>query len=97
MCVLIPTDFRHDWVIFGPLVDKKHLKGGVRRAPSQRKVFRTFLVHFFRYQFETWYIHLVGGVTCLVRVSFQSGYFDLLYSKKIGQSHLSAFIALKVI
>ena len=41
----------------------KHLKGGVTRAPSQRKVFRTFFVHVVRYQFETWHIHLVGGVT----------------------------------
>ena len=29
-------------------------------------VFQTFLQHALRYQFETWYIHLVGGPTCRV-------------------------------
>ena len=67
---------------FWPSGGQKHLKGGVSRAPSRRKVFRTFFVHVSRYEFETWYIHLVGGVTCQVRVSFQSGHFDLLYSPK---------------
>ena len=33
--------------------------------PSVR-VFRTFLQHALRYQFETWYIHLLGGTTCRV-------------------------------
>ena len=33
--------------------------------PSVR-VFRTFFQHAFRYHFETWYIHLVGGTTCRV-------------------------------
>ena len=56
----------------------KHLKGGVARAPSQRKMFRTFFVHVLIYQFETWHIHLVGGVTRQVRVSFQSGYSEHL-------------------
>ena len=67
---------------FWPSGGQKHLKGGVTRAPSQREVFRTFFVHVVRYQFETWHIHLVGGVTRQVRVSFQSGHFDLLYSQK---------------
>ena len=67
---------------FWPSGGQKHLKGGVTRAPSQRKVFRTFFVHVVRYQFETWHIHLVGGVTRQVRVSFQSGHVDLFYSPK---------------
>ena len=46
------------------------------------EVFRAFLRHVLRYHFETWYIHLVGSVTRQVRVSFQSGHFDLLYSPK---------------
>ena len=46
------------------------------------EVFRAFFLHVFRYHFETWYIHLVGSVTCQVQVSFQSGHFDLLYSQK---------------
>ena len=36
MSVLTPIDFCHAWTIFGPLVDKKHSKGGVSRTPSQR-------------------------------------------------------------
>ena len=66
---------------FWPSGGQKHLKGGVTRAPSQQKVFRTFFVHVVRYQFETWHIHLVGDVTRQIRVS----------------SHLSAFMALKII
>ena len=46
------------------------------------EVFRAFFLHVLRYQFETWYIHAAGGVTRQVRVSFQSGHFDLLYSQK---------------
>ena len=45
--------------------------------------FSGFFLHVLRYQFETWYIHLIGGVACQVRVSFQSGHFDLLYIQKI--------------
>ena len=47
----------------------KTLEGVVSRAPSQRKVFWTFYQHALRYQFETWYIHLVGSATHEVRVS----------------------------
>ena len=61
---------------------QKHLKGGVTRAPSQRKVFQTFFVHVVRYQFETWYIHLVGSATHQVWVSSQSSHPDLLYSQE---------------
>ena len=43
LSVLIPNDFRYGWAIFSPLADKKHLNGGVTRAPSQRKVFPHFL------------------------------------------------------
>ena len=46
------------------------------------EVFRAFFLHVLRYQFETWYIHAAGGVTRQVRVSFQSGHSDLLYSQK---------------
>ena len=54
-------------------------------CPSVRpsvRVFRTFLQHALRYQFETWYIHSVGGTTCRVWVASQLGYFDLVYSQK---------------
>ena len=49
--------------------------------PSVR-VFRTFLQHALRYQFETWYMHSVGGTTCRVWVALQWGQFDLVYSQK---------------
>ena len=49
--------------------------------PSVR-VFWTFLQHALRYQFETWYIHSVGGMTCRVWVASQMGHFDLVYSQK---------------
>ena len=50
-------------------------------CPSVR-VFRTFLQHTLRYQFETWYIHSVGGTTCRVWVASQLSHFDLVYSQK---------------
>ena len=50
-------------------------------CPSVR-VFRTFLQHALRYQFETWYIHSVGGTTCRVWVASQLGHFDLVNSQK---------------
>ena len=43
---------------------------------------RLFFQHALRYQFETWYMHSVGGTTCRVWVSTQLGHFDLLYSQK---------------
>ena len=49
--------------------------------PSVR-VFRTFFQRALRYQFETWYMHTVGGTTCRVWVSSQLGHFDLVYSQK---------------
>ena len=54
-------------------------------CPSVRpsvRVFRTFLQHALRYQFETWHIHSVGGTTCRVWVASQLGHFDLVYSQK---------------
>ena len=61
--------------------------GNVRPSvcPSVRpsvRVFRTFLQHALRYQFETWYIHSVGGTTCPVCVASQLGHFDLVHSQK---------------
>ena len=61
---------------------QKHSVRGVSRAPSQRKVFWTFFQHALRYQFETWYKHLVGSATHEIRVSSQSGHPDLLYSQE---------------
>ena len=50
--------------------------------PSVRPRFRTFLQHALRYQFQTWYIHSVGGTTCRVWVASQLGHFDPVYSQK---------------
>ena len=63
-------------------------RGVLLELPSQWKVFRTFFVHVVRYQFETWHIHPVGGVTRQIRVSFQSGHFDLLYSQNRSKSFI---------
>ena len=41
-----------------------------------------FFQHALRYQFETWYMHLVCSATHQVRVSSQSGHPDLLYSQE---------------
>ena len=80
--VLTTNDFRHGWAIIWPSGGQKHSEGVVSRAPSQRKVFWTFYQHALRYQFETWYIHLVGSATHQVKVSSQSGHRDLLYSQE---------------
>ena len=76
----MPTKFRHGWAIFGPLVDKNTWKGVLLELPASE--FSGLFVHVLRYYFETWHIHLLGGVTRQVRVSFQYGHFDLLYSQK---------------
>ena len=44
-------------------------------------VFRAFCRHVLRYQFATSYIHLVGGVTRQVEVSFQSRHFTYFTAK----------------
>ena len=69
MSVLTSTDFRRT---FWPSEGQKHSKGGVNRAPSQRKVFQTFFLHVLRYELKTWYIHPAGGTTHEVWVSSQS-------------------------
>ena len=67
---------------FWPSGGRKHSEGGVSRAPSQRKIIWCFCQYALRYQFETWYIHLVGSATHQVRVSSQSDHPDLLYSQE---------------
>ena len=42
--------------------------------------------HPLRYQFETWYIHSVGGTTCRVWVSVQLGQFILFAAKSRSNS-----------
>ena len=58
-------------------------------CPSVRppvRVFRTFLQHALKYQFETWYIHSVGDTTCRVWVASQLGRFDPVNSQKLVKS-----------
>ena len=50
--------------------------------PSVRPSFPDFFQRALRYQFDTWYMHSVGGTTCRVWVSSQLGHFDLVYSQK---------------
>ena len=95
MSVLIPTDICHGWAIFGPLADKKHLKGGVTRAPSQRKVFRTFCTCF---GISVWHLAYTSSGWCHTSSSSFIPIWTLwpTLQPKVGQSHLSAYVALKL-
>ena len=96
MSVLTTTDFSHGWAIFGPLADKKHSEGGVSRAPSQQKVFWTFFQYALRYQFETWYIHLVGSATHQVKIFITVGSPWPTLQPRMGQCNFSSFMASKI-
>ena len=52
------------------------------------EVFRAFFQHVLRYQFETWSIHAVGGVTRQVRVSFQSGHLTYFTAQNRSKSFI---------
>ena len=82
MSVLTSTDFRLGWAIFDPLADENTWKGELIELPASEKLSGVFFQHALRYQFETWYIHLVGSATHEVRVSSQSGHPGLLYSQE---------------
>ena len=43
MSVLILTDFRHGWAIFGPLADKNTWKGVLLELPASEKFSGLFL------------------------------------------------------
>ena len=88
VCVELPTLF-----LIRPFEKRTYYAVAMSVRPSVRpsvcpsvrpsvRVFRTFLQHALRYQFETWYIHSVGGTTCRVWVASQLGHFDLVYSQK---------------
>ena len=81
MSVLTSIDFRHGWAIFVPLADKNTRKGELVEFPASEKFSGHFFQHALRYQFETWYIHIVGSATHQVRVS-QSGHPDLFCSQE---------------
>ena len=44
--VLIPTDFRHGWAIFGPLADKNTSKGVILELPASEKFSGLFFYMF---------------------------------------------------
>ena len=73
-----------DWLTHSLIDDKIMITKSVI-IPAVSGLYRPtglLFLHVLRYQFENWYIHAVGGVIRQVRVSFQSGHFDLLYSHK---------------
>ena len=74
-------------VVFIRLFEKRSYYAVAMSArPSVRpsvRVFRIFLQHALRSQFETWYIHSVGGTTCRIWVASKLGHFDLVYSQKM--------------
>ena len=74
----------------------KNLKGGVTRAPSQRKVFRTFFTCF---DISVWNLAYTSSRWCHTSSSSFVPIWTLwpTLQPKIGQRHLSAFMALKII
>ena len=82
---------------FWPSGGQKHLKGGISRAPSQRKVFRTFLYMFWDISLKLGICIYIGGVTCQVPSFIPILTLWPTLQQKIDQSHLSAFMTLKVI
>ena len=52
-------------------------------CPSVRpSAFSGLFQHALRYQFQTRYLHSLGGMTCRVLVSSQVGHFDRIYRQK---------------
>ena len=77
MSVLIPTDFRHGWEIFGPLADKNTWKGVLLELPASEKFSGLFL-------YMLWDISLKIGIYILwvvshVKFEFHSNLDTLTY------------------
>ena len=74
----------------------KTLERGVIRAPSQRKVFRTFCTCF---EISVWNLAYTFSGLCHTSSSSFIPIWTLWHNLQpnIGQSHLSAYIALKII
>ena len=75
--VLIPTDFRHGWAIFGPLADKNTWKGVLLELPASEKFSGLFL-------YMLWDISLKLGiyiwwVVSHVKFEFHSNLDTLTY------------------
>ena len=75
---------------------QKHLKGGVTRAPSQWKVFRTFFCKCC--EISVWNLEYTSSGWCHTSSSSFIPIWTFWHTlqPKIGQRHLSAFMALKI-
>ena len=83
--LLLKASTKFLWFLYARLKNGTYYAVAMSVCPSVSPsvpVFRTFLQHALRYQFETWYMHSVGGTTCRVWVASQLGHFDLVYSQK---------------
>ena len=95
MSVLIPTDFCHGWAIFGPLADKNTWKGVLLELPASEKFSGLFCTCC---EISVWNL----AYTCSGWCHTSSSSFILIWTlwptlqPKIGQSHLSAVMALKL-
>ena len=95
MSVLIPTDFRHGWAIFGPLADKNTWKGVLLELPASEKFSGLFCtcceisVLNLAYTSSGW-CHTSSLSFIPIRTLWPT------LQPKIGQSHLSAFMARKL-
>ena len=67
-CQLLICAIRLSWVFFIRPFEKRTYYAVVISVRPSVRVFRTCFQHALRYQFETWYLHSVGGTTCRVWV-----------------------------
>ena len=90
MSVLIPTDFRHGWIIFGPLADKNTWKVALVELPASEKFSRLFCTCF---EISVWNLVYKSSRWCHMSSSSFIPIWTLwpTLQPKIGQSHLSAF------
>ena len=95
MSVLIPTDFRNGWTIFGPLADKNTWKGVLLELPASEKFSGLFCTCS---EISVWNLAYTSSGWCHTSSSSFIPIWTLwpTLQPKIGQSHLSAFMALKL-
>ena len=95
MSVLISTDFRHSWAIFGPLADKNTWKGVLLELPASEKFSGLFCTCF---EISVWNLAYTSSGWCHTSSLNFIPIWKLwpTLKPKIGQSHLSAYMALKI-
>ena len=99
MSVLIPTDFRHGWAIFGPLTDKNTWKVVLLELPASEKFSGLFCTC---YEISVWNLAYIYTTISSGWCHMSSSSFIPIWTlwptlqPKIGQSHVSAFMALKI-